>query len=65
MGVLHEHDTTRIDEVESEIEAGTFQWRADREDVHMNVEVRTSLPQVTSTHELRVGLHTLSLLSCQ
>ncbi|KAK3268781.1 hypothetical protein CYMTET_22733 [Cymbomonas tetramitiformis] len=25
-------------EVESEIEAGTFNWRADREDVHMNVE---------------------------
>jgi len=27
-----------IAEVEAEIEAGKFEWRADREDVHMNVE---------------------------
>lgn len=25
-------------QVEAEIEAGTFEWRSDREDVHMNVE---------------------------
>jgi argininosuccinate lyase len=27
-------------EIKSEIAAGTFQWRADREDVHMNIEAR-------------------------
>lgn len=27
-----------IDEIERRIDAGEFAWRADREDVHMNVE---------------------------
>lgn len=27
-----------IDEIEKRIERGDFKWRADREDVHMNVE---------------------------
>lgn len=27
-----------LDEIERRIEAGEFSWRADREDVHMNIE---------------------------
>lgn len=27
-----------LDEIESRIEAGEFEWRSDREDVHMNIE---------------------------
>jgi argininosuccinate lyase len=27
-----------LDEIEARIERGEFEWRADREDVHMNVE---------------------------
>ena len=27
-----------LDSIERDIEAGAFEWRADREDVHMNIE---------------------------
>lgn len=36
----HERDCilTGLDEIERRIETGEFVWRADREDVHMNIE---------------------------
>ncbi|KAJ7548590.1 hypothetical protein O6H91_07G018400 [Diphasiastrum complanatum] len=41
-GLISEHDLEvilqGIDEIERQIEAGNFMWRADREDVHMNIE---------------------------
>ncbi|HJE69036.1 argininosuccinate lyase, partial [Pseudomonas oryzihabitans] len=43
-GVLSEAERDAIvaglDEIRSEIEAGTFEWRVDLEDVHMNIEAR-------------------------
>ncbi len=44
VGVLSEKDRDAIlkglDQVQQEIEAGTFQWQVKREDVHMNIEAR-------------------------
>jgi argininosuccinate lyase len=41
-GIISEEERDAIvkglDEIEKRIESGKFDWRADREDVHMNVE---------------------------
>lgn len=41
-GLISESDKDSIlrglDEIERRIEAGKFEWRVDREDVHMNIE---------------------------
>ncbi len=41
-GIISEEERDTIvkglDEIEKRIESGKFDWRADREDVHMNVE---------------------------
>ncbi len=41
-GIISEEERDKIvnglDEIEKRIESGKFEWRADREDVHMNVE---------------------------
>ncbi len=41
-GIISEEERDKIveglDEIEKRIESGKFDWRADREDVHMNVE---------------------------
>jgi argininosuccinate lyase len=41
-GIISEEERDTIvkglDEIEKRIESGKFEWRADREDVHMNVE---------------------------
>lgn len=43
-GILTAEDLTAIEaglsQIEQEIEAGRFEWRVDREDVHMNIEAR-------------------------
>ncbi|TNF37640.1 MAG: argininosuccinate lyase, partial [Gammaproteobacteria bacterium] len=44
VGVLNDQDRDAIlqglDQVQAEIEAGTFEWQIKREDVHMNIEAR-------------------------
>ena len=43
-GILSDHELTAITEgltsIQNEIEQGSFEWRVDREDVHMNIEAR-------------------------
>lgn len=43
-GILSSDDLAAIDaglsKIQTEIESGSFQWRVDREDVHMNIEAR-------------------------